>query len=138
MEEGHESAGARKVIKLPFDLPLDGVLEEDRTTVRDIIYVMHALKMCKSWSALPKNQGYEVVGLVDSSTCPEVDLRDLELFKNVDPLRVSTVGVRMISGPPATFSVVIFVLRKSEPVVLEEQDVVRIRRKRKFWSWGGT
>jgi hypothetical protein len=130
--------GARTVIKLPSEPLLDAVLEEDRVTVRNVIYVMHSLKMCKSWSALPRNQGYEVVGLVDSATYPEVELGDLELLKRVDTLRVNTVSVRMISGPPVTFSVVVFVLRKSEPVVLEEQDVVCIRRKRKFWNWGGS
>ena len=127
----------RTVIKLPMEPQLDGVLDEDRITVRNIIYVMHSLKMCKSWSALPKNQGYEVVGMVDDSTYPEVDLRELELFKRVDPLRVTNVSVRMTSSPPVTFNVVVFVLCKSEPVVIEEQDVVCIRRKRKFWSWSG-
>jgi hypothetical protein len=127
----------RTIIKMPNEPPLDGILEEDRMTVRNVIYVMHSLKMCKSWSAVPKNQGYEIVGMVDDSTCPEIDLRELELFKRVDPLRVNSVSVRMISAPPVTFSVAVFVLRKSEPVVLEEQDVVCIRRKRKFWSWSG-
>jgi hypothetical protein len=132
-----ETVPVRTTIKLPVEPPLDGVLEEDRVTVRNVICVMHSLKICKSWSALPKNQGYEVVGMVDDSACPEIDLRDMELFKRVDPLRVNTVLVRMISGPPVTFSVVVFVLRKSEPVVLEELDVVCIRRKRKFWTWPG-
>jgi hypothetical protein len=116
---------------------LDGVLEEDRATVRNVIYVLHSMKMCKSWSALPKNKGYEVVGLVDSATCPEIELSDMELLKRVDFLRISSVSVRMISGPPVTFSIVVFVLRKSEPVVLEEQEVVCIRRKRRFWNYLG-
>lgn len=113
---------------------LDGVLEEDRPNVRNVIYVLHSLKICKSWSALPKNQGYEVVGMVDTETCQEVELRDMELLKQVDPLRVNSVCTRLICGPPVTFSVVVFILRKSEPVVLEEQEVLCIRRKRKFWS----
>ena len=129
---------SRAVIKLPNEPLLDGVLEEDRSTVRNVIYVLHAMKMCKSWSALPKNKGYEVVGLVDTSTYPEVELRELELLKRVDLLRISSVSVRMISGPPVTFSIVVFVLRKSEPVVLEEQEVVCIRRKRKFWNFWGS
>lgn len=123
-------------MKIPHEPLLDGVLEEDRPNVRNVIYVLHSLKICKSWSALPKNQGYEVVGMIDTDACQEVDLRDMELLKQVDPLRVSTVATRLICGPPATFSVVVFVLRKSEPVVLEEQEVLCIRRKRKFWAWG--
>lgn len=124
-------------IKLPVEPALDGVLEDDRPTVRNIIYVLHSFKMCKSWSALPKDKGYEVVGMVESASCPEIDLRDLEMLKTVDPLRISSITVKMIAGPPVTFSIVIFVMRKSEPVVLEEQEVVAIRRKRKFWNWGG-
>jgi hypothetical protein len=126
------------IIKLPSEPQLDGVLEEDRASVRNVIYVLHSMKMCKSWSALPKNKGYEVVGLVDSAVCPEIELRDMELLKQVDPLRISSVSARMISGPPVTFSIVVFVLRKSEPIVLEEQEVLCVRRKRKFWNyWSG-
>ena len=127
------------VVKIPHEPMLDGVLEEDRPNVRNVIYVLHSLKICKSWSALPKNQGYEVVGMVDTETCQEVELRDMELLKQVDPLRVNSVCTRLICGPPVTFSVVVFILRKSEPVVLEEQEVLCIRRKRKFWRlFGGS
>ena len=124
-------------IVLPSEPVLDGVLEEDRLNVRNVIYMLHALKLCKSWSVVPKNHGYEVVGMVDNAGAPEIELRDLELLKQVDLLRISTVSVRMISGPPVTFAVVVFINRKSEPVVLDEQDVVvSIRKKRKFWQWG--
>jgi hypothetical protein len=125
-------------IKFPIEPVLDGILEEDRMNVRNVLYVLLSLKLCKSWSALPKNQGYEVIGMLDSATIPEIELRELELLKRVDPLRISHVSVRMISGPPVTFSVVVFVNRKSEPIVLEEQDItVTIRKKRKFWDWSG-
>jgi hypothetical protein len=125
-------------IKLPSEPVLDGVLDEDRMNVRNVIYMLHSLKLCKSWSALPKNKGYEVIGMVESANVPEIELREMELLKRVDPLRISTVSVRMISGPPVTFSIVVFVQRKSEPIVLDEQDVViNIRRKRKFWDWLG-
>jgi hypothetical protein len=43
-------------IKLPSEPVLDGVLDEDRQTVRNVIYVLHALKLCQSWSVTPKNQ----------------------------------------------------------------------------------
>ena len=126
-------------VKLPSEPVLDGVLEEDRLNVRNVIYMLYALKLCKSWSAVPKNQGYEVIGMVDSGVTPEIELREMEQVKRVDPLRIISVSVRMISGPPVTFSVVVFVHRKSEPIVLEEQDVVlSIRKKRKFWDWRGS
>lgn len=126
-------AGIQKV-KMTNEPVLDGVLEEDRNTVRNIIYVLHALKLCSSWSVTPKNQGYEVVGLVDTKSNNEVDIRDMELIKRVDPLRVNSVSARVIGGQNTTFSVVIFLLRKSEPVILEEQEIVQIQRKRKFWG----
>ena len=124
------------VIKLPSEPVLDGVLEEDRATVRNVIYMLHALKLCVSWSVSPKNQGYEVVGAVDTKagTTTDIELRDMELIRKVDPLRVTSVCARVLGGPNATMSLAVFVMRRSEPVVLEEQEIVHIQRKRKFWS----
>lgn len=124
------------VIKLPAEPVLDGVLEEDRANVRNVVYMLHALKLCISWSVSPKHQGYEIVGTVDSKpgTTTDIELRDMELIRKVDPLRVTSVCARVLGGPNATFTVAVFVLRRSEPVVLEEQEIVHIQRKRKFWS----
>lgn len=130
---GTGCAHAQKVVKMPNEPVLDGVLEEDRMTVRNIIYVLHALKLCSSWSVTPKNQGYEIVGMVNTKAAnQEVEFRDMELIKRVDPLRVNTIAARVIGD---TLNLVIFLYRKSEPVVLEEQEIVQIQRKRKFW-WG--
>ena len=130
---------AQLTIKLPSEPVLDGVHEDDRATVRNVIYVMHAIKLCQSWSVSPKDQGYEVVGTVPTSQTGgaiEIELRDMELVRRVDPLRVSTVSVRML-GAASPLSLVVFVLRRSEPVVLEEQEMVYIQRKRKFWRGSG-
>jgi hypothetical protein len=129
-----ECAGAP--IKLPSEPVLDGVLEEDRATVRNVIYVLHALKLCLSWSVTPKNQGYEVTGSVDTRTNTDIELRDMELIRKVDPLRVTSICSRVLGGTVPTISLVVFVLRRSEPVVLEEQEIVHIQRKRKFWLGG--
>jgi hypothetical protein len=126
------------MITLPCEPVLDGVVEEDRANVRNVIYVLHARKMCHSWSVTPKNQGYEVVGLVDTKSNFEIELGDMELIKRVDPLRVNEIALRVLGGQNATLSVAIFILRKSEPVVLEEQEIVRIQRKRKFWRGLGS
>jgi len=124
-------------IALPSEPVLDGVLDEDRSNVRNVIYVLHALKLCSSWSVTPKNQGYEVIGTVDCKGSVEIELRDLELIRRVDPLRVTSVAMRILGGTGvSTASLAVFVLRKSEPVVIEEQEVVQIRRKRKFWGFG--
>ena len=123
----------------PFNEPtLDGVLEEDRPTVGNVITVLRKLKLCSAWSAISKNQGYEVIGTVDTKNNTEVFMADMELIKTIDPLRVTSVSVRVLGGTTPTFTLVVFVLRKSEPVVLEEQEVVLIRKKRLFWSGGGS
>ena len=121
----------------PFIEPvLDGVIEEDRPNVRNVIRVLSALKLCQSWSVTPKNQGYDVSGCIDSKTNTEIFASDMELIKKVDPLRVDSVSVRVLGGPTPTFTLAVYVLRKSEPVVLEEHEVVLIRKKRRFWSGG--
>jgi hypothetical protein len=129
------SDGSPAAIKLPSEPVLDGVHEEDRPTVRNVIYVMHALKLCLSWSVTPKNQGYEVTGSIDArpATVTDIELRDMELIRKVDPLRVTSVATRVLGGSSPTLSLTVFILRKSEPVVLEEQEIVHIQRKRKFW-----
>jgi len=133
--------GARmetSTIKLPSEPALDGVLEEDRISVRNVIYVLHALRLCVSWSVTAKKDGYEIVGSIDAKvgSVTENRLRDMEVIRKVDALRITTVATRILAGPSATVSLVVFILRKSEPVVLEEQEVVHIQRKRRFWSSG--
>jgi hypothetical protein len=127
---------ASTAIKLTSEPVLDGVLEDDRANVRNVIYVLHALKLCISWSVTPKNQGYEVTGSINSSANTEIEMRDMELIRKVDPLRVTSVSVRVLGGATPTFTLAVYVLRKSEPVVLEEQDVIQIRKRRRFWSGG--
>lgn len=123
-------------IRLPSEPVLDGVLEEDRCSVRNVIYIMHALKLCISWSVSPKNQGYEILGTVDCKANSSVDIeyRDMDLIKRVDPLRITSISTRVLGGTSPTVTLAVFVMRRSEPVVLEEQEVVHIQRKRKFWS----
>lgn len=84
------------VITLPSEPVLDGVKSEDRNTVRDVIYMLHALKLCASWSVHPSDhkqfKGYEVTGLLDTKKDAEISLEDLEQVKKVDP-RVVFAGV---------------------------------------------
>ena len=131
---------APNAVKMLIEPVLDGVQDEDRANVRNVIYVMHALSLCQSWSVTPKNKGYEIVGSVDTKINTLIEHRDLELLRKVDPLRIDSAGVNVIGGANPTFTVAVFVLRKSEPVILEEQDILRIQRKRKFWGGfgGGT
>ena len=128
------------VIKLSSEQVLDGVHDEDRPNVRNVIYVMHALKLCLSWSVTPKNQGYEVTGSIDTrpATVTDIELRDMELIRKVDPLRVTSVATRVLGGSSPILSLTVFILRKTEPVIMEEQEIVHIQRKRKFWHGSGS
>jgi len=119
-------------IRMPAEPPLDGVTEEDRGTVRDVIYVVHALKGFVSWSVTPDERWYEIVALTDPKSNSEIGWHDLDLIRSVDRLRVDYLCVRGVVGQPGALSLVIHVMRKSEPVVLEEQEILRIQRKRKF------
>jgi len=114
---------------------LDGVLEEDRPNVRNVIYVLHSLKLCQSWSVTPNEHAYEITGSVDTKANTTIELRDMELIRKVDPLRINSIGTRVIGGCNPTVAIVINVNRKSEPIILEEQEIVQIQRKRKFWSF---
>jgi len=115
---------------------LDGVLAEDKSIIRDVISVLHSLKICSSWAVNPTTQGYyDITGIIDSNKDVEIDLEDLELIQKVDPLRIRRLGMRFMAATGGTPSIWIRVLRKGEPVVLEEQTILRIQKKRRFLSW---
>jgi len=115
---------------------LDGVLAEDKSTIRDVLAVLNSLKICSSWSVNPTTQGfYDISGIIDLKKDIEIDLEDLELIQKVDPLRIRRLGLRFMATTGGTPSVWIRVLRKGEPVVLEEQTILRIQKKRRFLSW---
>jgi len=126
------SCRADNRIKMGDEPTLDGVADEDRATVRDLIYVVNALKGFVSWAVKPEDHWYELVALTDAKSNTEIGWHDLDLIKAVDRLRVDYVAVRGVAGQPGALSLIVHVLRKSEPVVLEEQDIIRIQRKRKF------
>jgi hypothetical protein len=111
---------------------LSGVKTEDRTMVRNVIYVLHAIqhpaRLCQSWNVTNTRIGYDIVGLIEPSKDFEVSLYDLEMLHGVDPLRVQNVSVRKTGDAP---QIVIRVLSRTEPITLTELDVVTIRKKRR-------
>jgi len=80
-------------------LPLDGVHEDDRVNVGNVITVIKALRKCVSWAVTPSGGAYEVMAMLDSKREAElaVTLQDMELIQQVDPLRVTHVGVQVSS-----------------------------------------
>lgn len=120
-------------VKLPSEPVLDGVADDDKGTVRDAVYVLYTLKLCSSWSVLAHPRMYELSGFLDLKKDSDFDLSDLQVIAQVDPLRIRHMGVRVI-GASGTVSIWVHIQRKSEPVVLEEQEIVRIRKRRSWWS----
>jgi hypothetical protein len=122
-------------IKITMTEPtLQGVKQDDRVLVRNILYLLHACKhperMCTSWSVtnMRSGSGYEIIGLIDQSKDYEIFKEDLDLIKLADNLRVQSISIRK-SGD--ALQIVIRVLSKSEPIMMTELEVMSIQKKRK-------
>ena len=109
-------------IKITMSEPaLQGVKQEDRTLVRNVIYLLHACKhperLCMSWSVTNARvgNGYEVTGLLDPSKDFEIFKDDLDMIKLADPLRVQTISVRKTGD---SVQIVIKVLSRNEPIMM--------------------
>jgi hypothetical protein len=128
-------ASESRCIRLPCEPVLDGVNEEDRNTVRDVIYVVHALKSFASWSVTPRDHYYEVVALTDPKSGAEITWHELDLIKTVNRMRIDHLSVQGVVGQPGALSLVLHIMRKSEPVAIEEYEILRVQKKRRFY-WG--
>jgi hypothetical protein len=127
-------------IKISMNEPsLQGVKQEDRTLVRNVIYVLHVCKhperLCMSWSVTNARtgSGCEITGLLDPSKDFEIFKDDLDLIKQADPLRVQTISIRKTGD---TSQIVIKVLARSEPIMLTELEVLTVQKKRKLVDGG--
>jgi hypothetical protein len=113
---------------------LQGVKQDDRTLVRNVLYVLHACKhperLCTSWSVTNTRtgNGYEVIGLIDQSKDYEIFKEELDLIKLTDPLRVQSISLRK-SGD--ALQIVIRILSRSEPIMMTELEVMSIQKKRR-------
>jgi hypothetical protein len=114
---------------------LQGVKQDDRVLVRNVLYLLHACKhperMCTSWSVtnMRSGAGYEIIGLIDQSKDYEIFKEDMDLINLSDPLRVKSISIRK-SGD--ALQMVIRVLSKSEPIMMTEMQVVGIQKKRRM------
>lgn len=116
------------------DPALQGVKQEDRVMVRNVIYMLHACKhperLCVSWTVASNKTrtGYEVTGFMDPSKDFEVSKEELDLIELADPLRIQGISIRKTGD---THQIFIRVLSKSEPVMMTELDVVTIQKRRR-------
>jgi hypothetical protein len=127
-------------VKISMNEPsLQGVKQEDRTLVRNVIYILHACKhperLCMSWSVTNARagSGYEITGLLDPSKDFEIFKDDLDLIKQADPLRVQPISIRKTGD---TSQIVIRVLARSEPIMMTELEVFTMQKKRKLVDGG--
>ncbi len=114
---------------------IQGVKQEDRLLVRNIIYLLHACRhperLCVSWNVTNTRNGYEVAAFLDPKKDFEIFKEDLDLIYTADPLRVHSISVRKTGDAP---QLLIKVLSKSEPVIMTELEVLTVQKKRKLVS----
>jgi hypothetical protein len=112
---------------------LQGVKQEDRTLVRNVIYLMHACKhperLCVSWNVATIRNGYEVTGFMDPAKDFEILKEDLDMIALADPLRIQSIAVRKTGD---SSQILIRVLSRSEPIMMTELDVVTVQKKRRM------
>lgn len=112
---------------------IQGVKQEDRSLVRNVIYLLHACKhpdrLCVSWSVANTRTGYEVTGLMDPNKDYEIFKEDLDLIQLADPLRIQSISVRKTGEAP---QILIRVLSRTEPVMMTELEVLTIQKKRRL------
>jgi hypothetical protein len=110
---------------------LQGVRQEDRTLVRNVIYLLHACKhperLCMSWSVTNKGKWYEITGLLFNDF--EIFKDELDMIKLVDLLRVQHISIRKTGE---SVQIVIKVLAMSEPIMMTEMEVLTIQKKRRM------
>ena len=112
---------------------IQGVKQEDRTLVRNVIYLLHACKhperLCLSWSVSNTRNGYEITGLLDPAKDFEIFKADLDMISMADQLRVQSISVCKRGDVP---QIVIRVLSRSEPIMMTELEVLTVQKKRRM------
>jgi len=114
---------------------LQGVKQEDRTMIRNIIYLLHVCKhparMCMSWNVNNTHSGYEVIGLLDPTKDFEIFHHELDLIKMGAPLRIKSIS---LCKTGEAMQVVIRVIPSGEPIMMTEMDIVTVQKKRRFFQ----
>ena len=128
---------SESVVSIPFSEPdLPSVYGEDKTVVRNVLY---AAKMClresnklDNWSVVVQDKSYVSNMYFSPDSEFDVSVRDLNTIVDISPLRVLSVSVVKIST--ATIALRVVVGNKDHPLILTETDVVRIRKRSRFFG----
>lgn len=123
-----------------FDLP-EITDVGDKQLVRNVLTVLWSMNMhggsCLSWQVQQRKDGFLV--LVSFGTTFSVAVQDMQMVMDVSPMRVVSVTVRnpenntIADGKAVGAVLAVKVLDKNQPIVISETEILRIRKKRKFW-----
>jgi hypothetical protein len=119
-----------------MDLCLDGVHEEDRPIVRNIIAaleVMKSEKLFTAWTCHVAPGGYLVTVFIEEGAECEFSARELETVHDVNPLRVLSVSVQRAAN---RLSLRVRVSDRNAPLLLTETQVLRVRKRSRWMLFG--
>jgi len=128
------------VLKMECEPDLPEIPQVDKGVVRNILYVTWALQdaenTCISWNVQNKPWGYLIN--ISFGANYSISLRDLQLIKDLNPLRIEHVMVRnaekpSLDGVVIGCVVVIKLLNQDQPVTFTETEIVRVRKRHRFW-----
>jgi hypothetical protein len=112
----------------------------DRMVVRNVLYAAWALQDTDidqiPWNVENKDWGYIIT--LSFSESFSISLKDLELIKDLNPLRIEHIMLRNADKPQIGDTVfgavlVIKLLNQDQPVTFTELEVVRVRKKHRGW-----
>ena len=116
-----------------MDPCLEGVHEEDRPVVRNVIAALELIKKAKlftSWTCIVGKGHYTVTAFLADGDW-ELGTRELDTLYEVNPLRVLSVSVQSQNGRP---SLRIRISDKNEPLMLTETQLVHVRKRSRWLS----
>lgn len=112
---------------------MKNVQEEDKNLLQDILNVSkHLFKDSKSWIVNPNDDNYEIIVSFDTNIpTVEIFVEDLFTLKELDNWRISNISVRLNAKIP---QIRIIVIPRSKRVIVQQTDIVRIQKKRRFFE----
>ena len=115
---------------------LPNVQAEDRIVVRNVLYAARAClqgdNQLENWAVTLNDRHYILNMYLSSDGDFDVNLRDMQLIADVNPLRVVSVHLCKVGAAAVALRVV--VCNKDQPIMLTEADVVRVRKRRRMWG----
>ena len=124
---------------IPFTEPdLPNVHAEDRPVVRNALYAAHATlqgaNKLDNWSIQVLEKNYVINMYLAATADFDINLRDLQTITEVSPLRVLSVSIARVGAASVVLKVI--VANRDQPLMLTETDVVRVRKRRRFFGIG--